>query len=304
MLIQYQAILKESVMSTEPLYLIHLTDTHVKAPSARQFLNLDSTARLRAVFAAVRDLSLKPACFLISGDLAHEGTRADYVHLKAVLDEEAAGFGVPMLVALGNHDDRSAFREGFLGEAPSSNGYYYASLVDGLRVITLDSEITAAGEKVEGWLDAVQLSWLQEQLQTTAPRGTLIMLHHPPLRSTYRLFDDRVLNNPDDLGAVIRGSDVIGILSGHIHFTSVGVFEGVPSVASAGVSFNIDPTTPRSMRFIDSSGYNLVMIREGRMIAQPLMLPGTNRELLHWQIGERFQRKAEQNPDELPPELR
>lgn len=165
-----------------PLYFIHMTDTHVKAPTAKPFLNLDTSGKLRAVFAAVKALSIQPAFFVISGDLTHEGDIEDYRHLRAVVDEEAAAFGVPVFVSLGNHDHRAPFREGYLGEGAAENAYYYAEMIDGLRLIVLDSEISDEGEKVEGRLDAAQLAWLRTQLKTPAPRGTIIVVHHPPLR--------------------------------------------------------------------------------------------------------------------------
>jgi 3',5'-cyclic AMP phosphodiesterase CpdA len=278
--------------SQTPLYFIHMTDTHVKAPGAKPFLNLDTSGKLRAVFAAVRALSIQPAFFVISGDLTHEGDTEDYRHLRAVVDEEAAAFGVPVFVSLGNHDHRGPFREGYLGEGATENAYYYAEMIDGLRLIVLDSEISDEGEKVEGRLDAAQLAWLRTQLEIPAPRGTILVVHHPPLRNTLRLLDSHILTNPADLADAIRGRDVIGILSGHIHFNSIGSFEGIPSIACAGVAFNLDPTTSKSMRFIDSSGYNLVMVADGRMIVQPTLLPGAQTEAYHWHLGDSLAQAA------------
>jgi 3',5'-cyclic AMP phosphodiesterase CpdA len=285
-----------------PIYFIHLTDTHIKAPGAKAFLNLDMSTKLRAVFAAVKELRIQPACFVISGDLTHEGDTADYQHLKTLVDEAAAEFGVPVLVALGNHDHRGPFREGYLGESPSDKAYYFTTVVDGLRFIVLDSEISDEGEKVEGKLDAVQLAWLKTQLTTSAPRGTILVLHHPPMRNAFRLLDSHLLTNPDELAAVIQGSDVIGLLAGHIHFNSLGSFHGIPSAACAGVAFNLAPTMPQSMRFIDSSGYNLIMVADGQMIVQPMTLPGPQPEVFHWHVGDSLGQATAQEAA-LPAEL-
>lgn len=289
-------------MSQDTLYFIHMTDTHIKAPDAKGFLNLDMTAKLRAVFAQVRTLSVRPAFFVISGDLTHEGDTADYQHLRAVLDEEAADFDAPVFVALGNHDHRGPFREGYLGEAPAETAYYFETMIDGLRLIVLDTEISSEGEKVEGRLDAEQLAWLKSVLATPSERGTILVLHHPALPNTLRLLDDHLLTNPADLAEAIRGTDVIGLLSGHIHFSSVGSFHGVPSAALAGVAFNLDPTTPTAMRFLDSSGFNLVMVRDRQMIVQPMMLPGDHTEVFRWEVGSSLQHVAE-NQTALPDEM-
>lgn len=289
-------------MSQDALYFIHMTDTHIKAPDQKNFLNLDMTARLRAVFAYVKTLSLQPAFFVISGDLTHEGDTADYQHLRAVLDEETAHFNVPVFVALGNHDHRGPFREGYLRETPEETAYYFEQTIDGLRLIVLDTEISSEGEKVEGRLDAEQLAWLKSVLATPAARGTILVLHHPALPNPLRLLDNHLLTNPNDLAEAIRDTDVIGLLSGHIHFSSVGTFHGVTSAALAGVAFNLDPTTATSMRFLDSIGFNLVMVRDQHMIVQPMMLPGEHREVFRWEVGSSLQQVAEQQttlPDEM-----
>jgi len=289
-------------VSQDALYFIHMTDTHIKAPGEKNFLNLDMTARLRAVFAHVKTLSLRPAFFVISGDLTHEGDMADYRHLRAVLDEEIAPFNAPVFVALGNHDHRGPFREGYLGDTPEETAYYFEETISGLRLIVLDTEISSEGEKVEGRLDAEQLAWLKSVLATPAVRGTILVLHHPALPNALRLLDDHLLTNPDDLAEVIHDTDVIGLLSGHIHFSSVGSFHGITSAALAAVAFNLDPTTPTSMRFLDNSGFNLVMVRDQHMIVQPMLLPGEHREVFRWEVGSSLQHVGEQQatlPDEM-----
>ena len=283
-------------------YLIHLTDTHLKAPQQKPFLNVDAAAKLRAVFAQVKTLSIAPSCFIISGDLTHEGDTDDYRYLRQLLGEELSAFNVPALVALGNHDHRAAFREGFLGEAASEAPYYYSTQLGGLRVIVLDSQIEI-DDKVEGRLDAAQLAWLGDQLTRPAPDGTLLVLHHPPHPNTHPLLQSHLLTNASALADVIAGTDVIGVLSGHIHFNSIALFAGVPSAAGMGIAFNLDPSTARSMRFIDSAGYNLVMVREGQMIVQPMPLPGAHAELYHWHIDGSLDHMAE-GREALPSQLK
>ena len=59
-------------------------------------------------------------------------------------------------------------------------------------------------------------------------------MHHPPIPSHLPLFDILELRHQDELAEVIRGTDVRGILAGHLHYSSQGTFAGVPvSVASA-----------------------------------------------------------------------
>ncbi|UUZ60715.1 metallophosphoesterase family protein [Nocardioides sp. B-3] len=75
-----------------------------------------------------------------------------------------------------------------------------------------------------------------------AEHGTLLALHHPPLPlPMLRAAELIELLEQDRLAAVVRGSDVRGILAGHLHFSTYSLFEGVPvSVASASC-YTSDP---------------------------------------------------------------
>lgn len=270
-------------MAHQRQFFIHITDTHIKAPSNKPFLNLNPEAKLRSIFAAVKQLSVQPICFVISGDLTHEGVLEDYEHYKTVIAEEAAAFDVPVLVALGNHDHRAPFREGYLGEAADESPYHYSQWFGDLRIIVLDSKLPG---KTEGFLDEAQLAWLKGELATPAAAGTVIVVHHPPAPNSHPLLVDHGLTNADQLAAAITGSDVIGILSGHIHFNSLSLFHGVLCAAGMGAAFNLDPTTPSSMRFIDSAGFNLVMVEDRKLVVQPMPMPGEQTEVYHWHIGD------------------
>src|SRR5207244_6145260 len=100
----------------------------------------DTTANLRAVLAAVRGFGWRVDFYVLSGDLTRDGEAEAYARLKGLLAEIDA-FGVPVLLSLGNHDDRGAFRRIILGEAPGdpTRPYYYSRRIGDLRVVMLDS---------------------------------------------------------------------------------------------------------------------------------------------------------------------
>lgn len=266
---------------TESLFFVHFSDTHIQAPDKKTLFDLDTTAKLRAAFAHVRTLERKPAFVVISGDLTQDGDTNDYRHLKAVLDEEMAALDIPLYVALGNHDYREPFCEGFLRTEPSGRSYYYSALESGLRLIVLNTQTPGTHS---GRLDTVQLDWLRRELATPAPLGTIVVLHHPVVPTPTALMDKHLLDNPADLERAIAGSDVIGLLAGHIHYANIGLFAGVPCAAAAGVAFGLDPSTERSMRFLDNSGYNLVVVKDGRMVVQPVALPGEQKLRFEWKL--------------------
>ena len=282
-------------MTTSPLYFVHITDTHLNTPTKETFLKIDTTGNLRAVLNQVKTLTFKPAFIIISGDLAHEGDAEDYRYIKSLLDEESAALGTPILVALGNHDHRDAFNEGYLGKADSDAAYSYAQDFDGLRLLVLDTQWPGheAGE-----LDEDQLNWLEDQLEEEAARGTVVVVHHPPHINSFFTTTEHLLTNGEDLGDAIEDSDVIGVLSGHVHFNSSAGFHGVLSVSGQATAFGLDAAVTTGMRMVEAYGYNLCIVHEGTLIVQPVEIPTSRRELLMMTFEQLAQAMQSSSPEE------
>jgi Icc protein len=145
---------------------LHLSDLHL-APPGQRVVGIDPMRQMRSVLARMARLAEAPAFIVVSGDLTENGSAASYAVVNEVLIELGGG-GTPLLVALGNHDDRAAFRRVVLGEkrADDQGPYCYSRLIDGLRVIVLDSTIPG---HPSGSVDAAQQAWLEEELQLPAP---------------------------------------------------------------------------------------------------------------------------------------
>src|SRR5919202_2441570 len=97
-------------MAADVVFL-HLSDTHIVEGDGELQGSRPSRA-LRATLGRVAGLPVAPAFCLITGDLAHDSGPAGYAFLRELLAPLEAR-GVPLLVGLGNHDDRRAFRAGF-----------------------------------------------------------------------------------------------------------------------------------------------------------------------------------------------
>lgn len=260
----------------KPIFFVHVTDIHISKPGKKPLFGVEMSDKLHAVFAEIGKLEPKPVFVVISGDLTHDGDLDDYRYLRKFLQAEQQALGVPIHVALGNHDRREPFREGYLEEAPSDESYYYSFTDKGLRVVMLNTQVPGAHD---GRLDDEQLAWLKQLLSNPAPAGTVIVHHHPVIATPTAMMDSHLLQNPQDLQRVVEGSDVIGMLSGHIHYHNIGVMSGIPCAAADGVAFGLDPVSADSMRMLDRSGYNLVIVKNGQMIVQPMTMPGEHRLL-------------------------
>lgn len=211
--------------------LIHVSDPHFLAGGARLGGRYDVESNFARTLAAIRAVHPHPAAIVVTGDLADLGEPDAYRRLRAAVEPVAADLGAPVIWVAGNHDERPALRRDLLDLPPTEEPVTGVWDLDGLRVIALDTS-------VPGWhhgdLDPGQLAWLAETLAQPAPHGTLLAMHHPPLPSHLPLFDILELRHQDELADIIRGSDVRGILAGHLHYSSHGTFAGVPvSVASA-----------------------------------------------------------------------
>ena len=147
------------------------------------------------------------------------------------MDPACEALGAKVIWAMGNHDNRANFRTLLLDQPGSDAPVDLSYFINGLRVITMDTSVPGFhhGELSEG-----QLDWLARELDTPAPDGTILALHHPPVPSVLDLSVLVELRDQASLAAVVRNSDVRTILAGHLHYSTTASFAGIPvSVASA-----------------------------------------------------------------------
>ncbi|WP_102191864.1 phosphodiesterase [Microbacterium aurantiacum] len=223
--------------------IIHVSDPHFLAGGARLAGQYDVEANFARTLEAITVVHPNPAAIVITGDLADLGEPDAYRRLRDAVEPVAADLGAAVVWVAGNHDERPALRQGLLGLAPTEEPVTGVWDLDGLRLIALDTS-------VPGWhhgdLDRTQLEWLAGQLREPARHGTLLAMHHPPLPSHVPLFDILELQHQDELAEVIRGSDVRGILAGHLHYSAHGTFAGVPVSVASATCYTMNVALPAS----------------------------------------------------------
>lgn len=221
--------------------ILHLSDTHLLAGNVPLGGRYDTAANLRRTLAAVQALGIRPDAIVFTGDLTDLGEPDAYRALRATIDPVAARLGAPVIWVAGNHDERPALRRELLGLEPTQEPVTAVHDLGGLRLIVLDTT-------VPGWhhgdLDEAQLAWLREELGTPAPLGSILAMHHPPLPSHIPLFDILELRDQDRLARVLAGTDVRAILAGHLHFSTSGMFAGVPVSVAAATCYTMDLARP------------------------------------------------------------
>lgn len=212
-------------------FLLHLSDPHLLGGPDPLYGAVDSEARLIQLFDEVQASGARPEAVIFTGDLADKGDPEAYAKLRAIVEPACSDLGAMVIWAMGNHDNRANFRAGLLDQPGNDDPVDHSYYVNGLRVITMDTSVPGFHH---GELSDDQLDWLAAQLETPAPDGTILALHHPPVPSVLDLSVLVELRDQAALAAVVRNSDVRTILAGHLHYSTTGTFAGIPvSVASA-----------------------------------------------------------------------
>lgn len=252
-------------------------------PATAPYNGLDTATRLQGVIDAVNALETPPAFVLVSGDLTDlVEPIASYRMLKQML----ATLKVPVIYALGNHDERAAFREVFADDLATflalpgqgDAACHGVATIGDVRVLVLDTLIPGI---TRGEVSAEQLAWLGRMLDQAWSGRTLLMLHHAPLPILPQRFVRHQLTNPDALAAVIapRAHVICGILHGHIHFASFGVLAGVPVCSAPGIAMGIAPDAQQGLKLTDAIGFNIGTLHDRLLVINPVITQAATREL-------------------------
>jgi Icc protein len=255
-------------------FLLHLSDSHLMGGPDPLYGAIDSESRLVQLFEEVRASGVRPEAVIFTGDLADKGEPEAYAKLRAIVDPACEAMGARVIWAMGNHDNRAHFRAGLLDQPGDDSPVDHSYYVNGLRVITLDTSVPGFHH---GELSEAQLEWLADQLETPAPDGTILALHHPPVPSVLDLAVLVELRGQAALAAVLRGSDVRSILAGHLHYSTNATFAGIPVSVASATCYTQDLNVPvgGSRGRDGGQAFNLVHVYEHTIVQTVVPLGST-----------------------------
>jgi 3',5'-cyclic AMP phosphodiesterase CpdA len=246
-----------------------LSDTHVAADPKTIARGISMHDHLQAVVREILASQPAPAGVFISGDCAlAKGLSEDYSTLLDLLGP-LRDAGVPIHLAMGNHDHRERFRQAF-GESARK-----ASSLPEKHVLVVPSphanwfvlDSLDQTEKTPGTLGGEQLQWLAQALDRAADKPALVMVHHQPdnrpvaggLVDTEPLFE--VLSPRRHVKALFFGHTHVWLVTGRdgIHLVNLPptayVFSpGQPSgwvdarVTAAGITLELRCVNPQHAR--------------------------------------------------------
>jgi hypothetical protein len=235
-----------------------LADTHIWERRDGLYHEVKPAVNLAQARAEILALRPPPAAAIVAGDTAFlEGHAADYALLLDLLKPIRTA-GVPVHLALGNHDDRENFRKAIAGDCPDFRAKTRsvspkmglsplpASPVAGKCVAVLETprvnwfllDSLQKTDVTAGALGKAQLDWLAQALDARRAKPAIVLAHH-------YLFLPGGLDDTDALLEVlIPRRQVKAYIFGHSHAWRHSTWEGIHLLNLPAVAWVFDNKQP------------------------------------------------------------
>ena len=214
-----------------------LSDLHIHSDRGTRTLGVNQFRNLRRV---CRELlaspaGQQPAAALVCGDCSlTSGNTDDYATLLSAIAPVRQG-GVPVHLALGNHDHRGRFREAlgplFEESADRSIPDRHVGVVSSPYANWFLLDSLGRTNAIAGNLGSRQIAWLTATLDAHPDKPALIFVHHPP-GGDESMADARPL-----MKALFPRRQVKAVFYGHTHCWGVHQYAGVHFVNLPPVSY-------------------------------------------------------------------
>ena len=247
------------------LAIAHFSDPHLLAGNRPLYGAVDTEANLLRALAQLERSGERVAAIVFTGDLADLGEAGAYRRLRDIVEPAAQRIVTEIVWVMGNHDERARYESELFDvagtDAPQDRMYDF----DGLRLIAFDTTVPGYHH---GDISDEQFDWLEAQLATPAPLGTVLAMHHPPVPSPVDAMAILELRRQDRLAEVLRGSDVRVILGGHLHYSTHSTFAGIPVSVASATCYTLDVSAPPATLLGIGGGqaYTLMHVYEDRTV--------------------------------------
>lgn len=224
----------------------------------------------------VSTMDQAPKFIIASGDLTNRGDAESYRHLKQIMSATA----LPVIYALGNHDTRAGFYTGMLERQTDLDAPYdHHQVIDGVHIVVLD---TSTPGQIGGTIEPAQFDWLAQVLDTHAELPKLIVAHHPPALGDapdwahWRTID---FDQSRQLAELLKGRNILAILSGHIHHDRLSIWHGVPVIVGMGQHAATDILQTDVLRMVSGVSFGIGTVRRSGLTMALVPLPSDRAEL-------------------------
>lgn len=159
-----------------------LADTHIAADLAAVKSKIVMAEHFKTVVREITGLPQRAAGVFVVGDCAlSSGEPGEYAQFAGLLDPLCAD-GLPIHLALGNHDNRDNFRAALdakpIARRPVADKQ--VALVESRLVNWFMLDSLEKPAQTPGSLGAEQLKWLAETLDAHRKKPAVVLIHHNP----------------------------------------------------------------------------------------------------------------------------
>jgi 3',5'-cyclic-AMP phosphodiesterase len=244
-------VLPRQLVAAEPLtdasHFVLLADTHVCQRRDQKLRGVKPVETFEQAAKDILALASRPAGAILAGDCAFlEGMSGDYATLRGLINPIRQA-GVPMHLALGNHDNRQRLLEAF----PDAKSHAaYGPHVPDKHVAVLETphanwfllDSLDKTNSTPGVLGEAQVAWLAKALDARPDKPALLLAHHnlDPLLKLRGLTDTAAL-----FKAISARKQVKAYFFGHTHRWQLEELAGIHLVNLPAVAWLFDPAQPR-----------------------------------------------------------
>ena len=207
--------------SVDPNRFVLISDTHVCGDRNAREHDCNPDETIQQAVKDILELAPVPAGVIFAGDCVYlHGEKADYEALNEYL-QPLRRAGIPLLLAMGNHDNRENFQSVF----PDAAILHGATLKDRKAAVIetehadwylLDS--LKKTHETPGEFGEEQLAWLAATLDKTPSKPALLVAHHYP-KGTEK--DNGLLDSEAFLKIIAPRKQVKCYFFGHSHAWSL-----------------------------------------------------------------------------------
>lgn len=232
-----------------------LADTHIAADPALEARGTNMVENLKKVVAEITAEKDSIAGVIIDGDIAYnEGLHGDYETFVSVIGELARN-GMPLHMTLGNHDDRTVFRETFADhtDPPPVMIEKHVSLIETPLANWILLDTLRYVNKVEGEIGEKQIEWLTGLLDAHPDKPAILVGHHYPQifredvvpTDKEKIKISGLIDSEPFLDALAKRTQAKAYIFGHSHYWKTGKSKsGLHEVNLPPTGYVFDPVRP------------------------------------------------------------
>jgi len=203
------SIKKDHMSDNKPLFIVQLTDPHLRKEEDGELLGMNTRTSLDAVLQLIGQNHSDPDLVLATGDIAQDGS----VEAYRCFMEKMGVFDCPVYWFSGNHDNRDAMKQ--VTGAGDKRALEKVVRIGSWQLIFLDSLLDG---KVYGHLEESELEVLDKALSERPDLHSMVCFHHHPVDIDCEWLDNIGLKNRDQLLKLVdQHANVRCLMWGHIH---------------------------------------------------------------------------------------